>query len=157
MGMGYKRSPSTIETLFGSTNGTGLTGNVPLQSYLTETTLGGTTPETVNLITIPKGIRAKIWIELMSGAICTLNLVYNANTGAASSTSYTMPTNAGVQISSLFLASSGVIEADERRPVVVDGFNVGSAVAQIQFQWSQSVAAVTNFRIKIEWTLVDDN
>ena len=144
---------TTTETLYAVTDGASTTGTLAVQSYLTETTLAGSTPETYTSLSIPKGVRAKIWIEKISGAICTVNAFFNANPTAATSTSYTMPTNASVQTDSTYLVSAGVLKLDDRRPLIVEGYDVGTAVANLVFKWVQTVAAVSNIVIKIEWSL----
>jgi len=151
-----KRS-STTETLFGTTDGINATGTFPMQSFLGETTLLGTSAETYAELDIPKGIRAKIWIEKISGNICTVNVFYNANPTSTTSTSYTQPTSADVQVDGSQLTSLGLLEEDDRRPLIVDGNNPGTAVARIQFKWSQTVAAASTITVKIEWSVIDQS
>jgi hypothetical protein len=147
---------STIETLYGATNGTATTGTLPLQSALTETTLGGSTPETYSQISIPKGLRARIWAQKVAGAAATITVNFNANPAGATSVLYTMPTNAVVATDATDLAAAGTVELDDKRPLALDGYNPGTALAQMTFTWSQATAAVSYWIIKIEWIPVWD-
>lgn len=139
---------STMQTYYAATDNASLTGTFSLQSLDQET---GVALGTVTEIDIPKGIRAKIWMKRISGAICTVNTFYNLNPGAATSTSYQVPTNTDVQIGSSDLVSAGQLEEDERRPLICDGLNPGSSLARIQFKWSQTVLGLSYIVIKIEW------
>ena len=149
-------SRSTFERFYAATDGNNATGTFALQSALGETTLAGASAETYTELDIPKGIRAKVWIQKLTGQIVTVNVFYNANPTGATNVSFTMPTNADVQVGQSFLPSPGTIELDDRRPHYFDGLNPGTAIARLQFKWSQTVAAVSVVVIDIEWCVVDD-
>jgi hypothetical protein len=140
---------STLETLFGSTNGTTTTGTFALTSELVE---GG---QTSLSITIPKGIRAKIWLVKVNGQPCTVNVFFNENPTGATFSGVVMPTNVNVQVDATNLSSSGTIELDNRRPIIIDSRNFATSAVSISFTWTQSAAAVSSVVLQIEWTTIE--
>ncbi len=144
----------TLETLYGQTNGTSTTGVFSLLSELMEQSSASSAGATS--LVIPKGIRAKIWLEKVVGAPCSVFLTVNANPTNASVPGFVMPSNTNVTIDSANLSAAGTIELDTRHPVIITARNPLNTTYAIAFSWSQSTAAVSSVIIMIEWSTIDE-
>ena len=91
---------------------------------------------TFSNITIPKGLKAKIWAKRLSG---TVGYQLQIQWGVSGSQT---------TISTENLASAGVIELEKRRPIVL----VGDGTKQLSFAYYVSGAGTISFEVEIELT-----
>jgi hypothetical protein len=124
--------------VYGATNGTATSGTVPLSSHFTVSP--------VNYISIPQGIKAKIWSVRISGAAVNFQIQFTQNVNTSTPT--------WVTVENISLASAGEVAIDKsRKPTVLEGKNGNEA---IQIVWAQSTAAVSYIILDIEFTDEDD-
>jgi len=148
---------STLMTFFGSTDGVNTTGTFKLTSEGLEASAAtGGVAQTVTSLVLPKGIRAKLWLQKISGAATTVNVVVNPNPTGATVTGFVLPSNTNTVIDSEFLASAGIVELDTRRPVIVDGRNFATSTFAVILTWSQSAAGVANITLMVEFSLAGE-
>jgi hypothetical protein len=143
-------------TFFGSTDGVNTTGTFKMTSEGLEASAAtGGVAQTVTSLVLPKGIRAKIWLQKISGAATTVSVIVNPNPTGASVPGFVLPSNTNTVIDSELLASSGALELDTRRPVIVDGRNFATSAFAIVFAWSQTAAALATLTVMVEFSLAD--
>jgi hypothetical protein len=98
---------SELITIRGETNGTNVSGTVPLDSDLFQST--------VNYFRIPKGLTAKIWFKKIAGegeTLFTLQYTYDCTTSPIT----------WKDIQQEKLASKGEISIEKRRPEILRAF-----------------------------------
>jgi len=120
-------------TLYGATDGSNTTGTFDLYGDLLQAA--------VNYVRIPKGMKAKIWCKLVSGAPVDVSIQYTHNVTVTSPTYITITTES--------LANAGEESIEKRRPIVLRGFTGKEA---FKTTWSQSSAAKSYVQIEVELT-----
>ena len=123
--------------LYGSTDNTNTTGTFDLYGDLVYKPSGST----LTYIRIPKGMKAKIWFKSVSGASATISVQYTDDVTASSPTWNTVET--------INLASSGEIDIDKRKPIILHGITGKEA---FQITWSQSTAGYTYVELGVEFS-----
>jgi hypothetical protein len=125
-------------TLRGETDGSALSGTVPLDSDLFQST--------VTYLRIPKGLAAKVWFKKVSGDADTLfTLKYTYDVTA------TAPTWKNIQQEKL--ASKGEISIEKRRPEILRGFTGKEA---IQITWTQPTGGAAKAYVELGLELTDE-
>ncbi|MEM3905620.1 MAG: hypothetical protein QXQ95_08775 [Thermofilum sp.] len=119
--------------LYGETDGVNTTGTFTLNC---DRFASG-----VNMILVPKGVKAKVWCKRISGSPVSVVIKYTSN---AMST----PIN-WVTLSNEFLQSPGELILEKRRPIVILG---STGTEAIQVDWSQQTAAKSYVELEVELT-----
>jgi len=110
---------SELITIRGETDGTNVSGTVPLDSDLFQST--------VNYFRIPKGLTAKIWFKKIAGegeTLFTLQYTYDCTASPIT----------WKDIQQEKLASKGEISIEKRRPEILRGFTGKEA---FRISWTQ--------------------
>lgn len=122
-----------ILTLYGETDGTTTTGTVPLRSDI----IYGT----ATYITIPLGLKVKIWAKRIAGAAVTFTISFTPDITASPPT--------WIAIDTQVLPSAGEITLEKRRPVVIRSITGTEA---FRVTWSQTTAAKSYIDLEVEVT-----
>ncbi len=121
-------------TVYGATNGTSTTG--------TFSVTGDIIAGSVSYITIPYGMKAKIWGKRIAGAPVTVTVNYTKNVSASSPS--------WVAVDTEVLPSQGELDLEmDARPVILRS-DLGTEA--FQFTWSQSTAGTSYVAFEIEFT-----
>jgi len=120
-------------TIRGETDGSNTSGVFKLASELFR--------ESVDYIRLEKGIKAKIWCKRIAGAPVTVNLEFTHDV--------TVSTPSWSVLDTQYLASSGELILEKRRPIIIHGKTGKEA---IRITWSQSTAAKSYIEYEIELT-----
>ena len=119
--------------LYGTTDNTNTTGTFNLYGDLLQSA--------VTYIRIPKGMKAKIWFKSVSGAPASINVQYTKDVTASSPTWKTIET--------VNLSSSGEIDIDKRKPIILHGI---AGTEGFQLTWSQQSTGYTYVELGVEFT-----
>lgn len=123
---------SEIITFYGETDGSSTTGTFSLNSDVLV--------NAVNYIRPDKGMRVKIWAQLIAGAAVTV-FVEQTEDITAGTPSYK-------KVGAFHLASEGQLHIDERHPVELFSRDGKQA---FKLTWSQSTAAKSYIMVKVEF------
>lgn len=133
---------SELITFRGETDGTNTTGIVPLKAAILyggyDLSTGSTTTGTTKSISIPVGMKAKIWAIRGSGADTTFTVQYCWDLGDETTC---------IDIASIRVSGQETIE--KRKPIVLESANLGKD--GIKVAWSQPTAGKAEVELDIEF------